>query len=299
MSLPQADKSLSAPVIYAMGVAAVFGYGASSFLTKIAVTGADGLAVGMLRAIVAMPVALVLIALFRLRVPWRGRNGLLLVISGVGGLALFPILFSLGLRLTTAGHATVASACGAVIAGIIMALVERRWPSWPWWAGIIIGLSGAVLLIWEAIGLGIEGVSWQGDLLAFAGMVVGVSGYVAGARLARSAGSVAVTMWSTVVAGALLVPALAIHADTAMLAAIPAESWMATATLAWGVTIGAYVLWTRALSEGGIARIGALQLLQPVFGILLAVALLGEPLTPLLVASAVIAIIGVALVQRS
>lgn len=287
------------PLVYAMGIAAVFGYGASSFLTKVAVTGADSLAVGMLRAIVAMPVAVLIILLYRLRVPWRGQAGRLLLISGIGGLALFPVLFSLGLRQTTAGHATVASACGAVIAGIIMALLERRWPSWPWWAGIGIGLSGAVLLIWEAIGLGVEGVSWQGDMLAFAGMVVGVSGYVAGARLARTAGAVAVTMWSTVVAGLLLLPALALYADTAMLVAIPAESWMATATLAWGVTIGAYVLWTRALMEGGIARIGALQLLQPVFGILLAVAILGEPLTPLLVASAIIAIVGVALVQRS
>jgi drug/metabolite transporter (DMT)-like permease len=222
------------PLVYAMGIAAVFGYGASSFLTKIAVTGADSLAVGMLRAIVATPVALALIALLRLRVPWRGRAGRLLLISGIGGLALFPILFSLGLRQTTAGHATTASACGAVVAGIIMALVERRWPSRSWWAGIVVGLSGAVLLIWEAIGLAVEGVTWQGDMLVFVGMVVGVGGYVAGARLAHEVGAVAVTMWSTVVAGVLLVPAVALYADGEMLASIPAESWMATATLAWG-----------------------------------------------------------------
>jgi drug/metabolite transporter (DMT)-like permease len=286
-------------MVYAMALAAVFGYGASSFLTKIAVTGADGLAVGMLRAIVAMPVAFGLIAIYRLRLPWRGKRKWLLLISGIGGLALFPILFSLGLRATTAGHATTASACGAVVAGVIMALVDRRWPSWTWWAGTVVGLSGAMLLIWEAIGLDIAGVTWQGDALVFSGMVVGVAGYVAGSRLAREVGAVAVTMWSVVAAGVLLLPALAWYADRAMLAAIPPTSWAATATLAWGVTIGAYVLWTRALADGGIARVGSMQLLQPVFGITLALLVLGEPVTPLLAVATVIAIAGVALVQRS
>ena len=283
----------------AMGVAAVFGYGASALLTKVGVASADGITVGMLRSLIALPVALALIVLYRLPLPWRGQRKWLLLTSGLCGLVAFPVLFSWGLEFTTAGHAASASVCGAVMAGVIMAVVERRWPPLLWWGGIAIGVSGALLLIWEAIGLGIEGVSWQGDALVFSGMFVGVFAYIASGRLTREVGPLAVTMWSIVVASAVLAPALALHSSTAALAAITPASWGGIVGLAWGVTIGVYVLWNRALADGGIARIGALQLLQPVFGVLLAVALLDEPLTPLLVAATLIAILGVALVQRA
>ena len=299
MPVTRREEGTLTPLVYAMALIAVFGYGASAFLTKIAVDGADSLAVGMLRSLVATPVALALIVIYRLPLPWHGRRKWLLLMSGIGGLALFPVLFSIGLRYTTAGHASTASACGAVVAGIFMALLDRRWPKPIWGVGITIGLSGALLLIWEAIGLDVEGVSWQGDALVFAGMVVGVGGYVAGSRLAREMTALAVTMWSVVAAGVLLAPALLLYADWPMIAEIPTASWMATAVLAWGVTIGGYMLWTRALADGGIARVGSLQLLQPIFGILLALAVLGEPLTPMLVIATLIAILGVAIVQRS
>src|SRR3546814_12099292 len=87
------------------------------------------------------------------------------------------------------------------MAGIIGAALDRRWPGWPWWIGIAVGTGGALLLIWEAIGLDVEGVSWQGDALVFLGMFTGVVGYVAGSRLTRDIGAVAVTLWSVGVAG--------------------------------------------------------------------------------------------------
>jgi drug/metabolite transporter (DMT)-like permease len=60
----------------------------------------------------------------------------------------------------------------------------------------------------------------------------------------------------------------------------------------------AYLFWNRALADGGVAKIGALQLLQPPVGIALAPLLLGEPVTlPLMVATGII-LFGVVLVQR-
>jgi drug/metabolite transporter (DMT)-like permease len=40
-----------------------------------------------------------------------------------------------------------------------------------------------------------------------------------------------------------------------------------------------FVFWYRGLSQGGIAAVGQLQLLQPFLGLALAAALLNEPVT--------------------
>jgi drug/metabolite transporter (DMT)-like permease len=154
------------------------------------------------------------------------------------------------------------------------------------------------LLIWEAVGLDVEGVSWQGDALVFAGMFAGVVGYIAGARLTRRASATAVTMWSVCVAAIVLWPILAWQSSAAALAAIDLAGWAAICALAWGTTIGAYILWTRAVADGGVARIGSLQLLQPVVGISVAPVFLGEPFTLPLALATAITLVGVVLVQR-
>lgn len=285
--------------LYVIALAAVAIYGATPLFTKIAVGSADGFTVGALRAVVAAPVAGLFVLLGRHRIPLDRRSIALVVVSGLGGLVLFPVLFSWGVQHTTAGHAAAGTASAAVMAGVIGAALDRRWPRPAWWAGIAIGTGGALLLIWEAIGLDIEGVTWQGDALVFLGMFTGVVGYVAGSYLTREIGSVAVTLWSVLVAASVLLPVVVFHTGTAGLAAITPRGWIAIVALAWGSTILAYLLWNRALADGGVARIGGLQLLQPIIGIVLAPLVLGEPLTGTLVAATAIILSGVFLVQRT
>ena len=70
-------------------------------------------------------------------------------------------------------------------------------------------------------------------------------------------------------------------------ASVPA--WSAIAYLAVVVTILGYVLWYWALGQGGIARVGLIQFLQPVSGVILAAALLGERISAsFLLASALV-----------
>ena len=101
--------------LYTIALAAVLLYGLSPIFTKIAVATADGVTVGALRAIVAAPLAVAAIVMGRLPLPWHGHDKWLLLLSGAFALAGFPILFSWGVQLTTAGHAAAASASGAVM----------------------------------------------------------------------------------------------------------------------------------------------------------------------------------------
>jgi len=284
--------------LYTIALIAVFIYGATPVFTKMATATADGITVGALRAIVAAPLALFIILAGRYRVPLRRDAIILVVISGMGGLVLFPVFFSWGVQHTTAGHAAAGTAFGAVMAGVLSALIDRRMPGWPWWIGIATGTLGALLLIWEAVGIEVEGVTWQGDALVFLGMFMGVVGYIAGARLTKQIGSTTVTMWSVLVAAATLLPLIIFYSGAETLTAIDRDGWGAILALGWGSTILAYLLWNRALADGGVGKIGALQLLQPVVGIALALMLLGERITlPLLIATLVI-LVGVVLVQR-
>jgi drug/metabolite transporter (DMT)-like permease len=284
--------------LYTIALIAVFIYGATPVFTKLATATADGITVGALRAMVAAPVAILVILLGRYRIPLTRNAITLVIISGLGGLVLFPVIFSLGVQHTTAGHAAAGMAFGALMAGIISASIDRRIPGWPWWIGIATGTFGAILLIWEAVGVEVEGVTWQGDALVFLGMFLGVVGYVAGARLTRQIGSVTVTMWSIVVAAAVLLPVVVLHSGSEALMVIDRDGWLSILALGWGSTIVAYLFWNRALADGGVAKIGTFQLLQPPLGMALAPVLLGEPITlPLLIATAII-LLGVVMVQR-
>ncbi|MGB0571560.1 MAG: DMT family transporter [Alphaproteobacteria bacterium] len=284
--------------LYAFALIAVFIYGVTPVFTKVGTLTADGITVGALRAVIAAPVAAIVIALTGSRIPLRRDAILLVLISGLGGLVLFPVFFSWGVQFTTAGHAAAGTAAGAVMAGAIMAVVNRQMPGWPWWIGVLVGSLGALLLIWEALGLSVAGVTWQGDALVFLGMFLGVVGYVAGAKLTAEIGALTVTMWSVLVAAAFLLPVVIFHSGAATLIAIDIPGWLAICSLAWGTTILAYLFWNRALADGGVARIGALQLLQPVIGIGLAPIILGEPLTPTLLVATFVILAGVLLVQR-
>ncbi|MEP4884745.1 MAG: DMT family transporter [Alphaproteobacteria bacterium] len=284
--------------LYTLALIAVFIYGVTPVFTKIGTLTADGITVGALRAVVAAPVAAMVIAIMGCRIPLRRDAIVLLLVSGLGGLVLFPVIFSWGVQFTTAGHAAAGTGAGAVMAGAIMAVVNRRMPGWAWWIGVAVGSAGALLLIQEALGLTVAGVTWQGDALVFLGMFMGVVGYVAGARLTAELDALTVTMWSVLVAAIFLAPVVVFHAGVATLTAIDMRGWLAICSLAWGTTILAYLLWNRALADGGVARIGALQLLQPVIGIGLAPVILGEPLTPTLLLATFVILAGVVLVQR-
>jgi drug/metabolite transporter (DMT)-like permease len=101
-------------------------------------------------------------------------------------------------------------------------------------------------------------------------------GYAEGGRLARTLGGWQVICWALVIAAPVMAP-LAFAAAPSSWAGV---GWPALASLAY-VTVFSmllgFVFWYRGLALGGIARIGQLQLAQPFLGLLLAAALLHEP----------------------
>ncbi len=281
----------------AVGWAAVLLWGGSPIATRLAVLGIDPVAVGVLRTLLAAVLALPIALLLGLRLP-RGRGEWILMLGvALGSYVLFPILFSIGIRHTTASHAALVHASTPLFTGVIAACLERRWPGRWWWVGVAVALIGEVLLIGLGRGFDEPGVTVYGDLVVLVACVAVAFGYVAGGSLSRSLCSLAVTFWGVVLAALASAPGLLLIPSSGLLGAPPS----ALGGLAYLVVISSvvgYVAWNWALAHGGIGRTGVLQFAQPVLTVLLAVLLLGESLGASVLVSAAVILAGVAIARR-
>ena len=273
-------------------------WGGSPLMTKLSTDTIGGFDLAMMRTVASIPFAVLLIIVMRLKLPRRGRDLFDIIAVAMTGLIGFPVLFTMGVAYTTAGHAAVAAAATPVFAGLLEAAFNRRWPRWRWWTGVSVAFAGAMILIVEAVGLSAAGATWQGDLLVIGGGFSAALSFIFGGRLTPRFGAPAVTMWSVVISGLILLPILMTRVSISEFGELPVMGWVSILYLSAGSSIFAYMTWFYALSRGGIGRMSVWQFVLPVIGIALAAVFLREPLTPLLVAATVVILLGVGLVQR-
>lgn len=263
--------------IYLIALLAVIIFGGSPVATKVAVADLPPLAVAVFRTVFGGVTALLLALLFKLSLPDTNEKRWLLVLSASCGFIAFPALFSIGVRLTSANHASIILAALPVFTGAIALAWDRRWPGHLWWFGIAIALAGEFVLITSKQPAGHHVASLVGDLVVLSGNVFASLGYVAGARLQQAGyGSTETTFWGAGLTSLLLLPVVPFVMGDTLLSEVSVDAWLGVLYLAVGVTIIGYVMWYWALGKGGIARLGLMQFLQPVSGVILAWILLGE-----------------------
>ena len=280
--------------IIAAALLAVVLWGASPVAAKVAVTSLPVMAVVLFRTIVGGIAALPLVLAMRIPLPDTRRRKGLLGLSGFCGFVAFPVLFTIGVNLTSANHASLILASLPVFTGAIAMTWDGRLPRGVWWAGCSIALAGEFLLVFghEVDVQGAPG--FAGDLLVLASNVFASLGYVAGGRLQRQGyPATGTTFWGVILGAIVLLPFVPFVASDVDLSSVPVAAWVASVYLAVGVTIVGYILWYWALGRGGIARIGSFQFLQPVSGVVLAWFLLGEQLTLSFFAASALVLLGV------
>ena len=286
-------------LVFVAALAGVIIFGGSAIATKVAVTAISAIDVSIMRTIIGGLLALPLTLALRIPLPaTRPQQGLLLV-SGFCGFIAFPLLFTLGVSLTSANHATMILAILPVTTGAIAHAWDRSRPRALWWLGCAIAFGGEVLLLYDPAAAG-GSASLGGDLLVWSSTLFASLGYVAGARLQRSGySSRGTTFWGVGLFALLLLPALVLVVDTGALAGAGWYAWSGLLYQAIGVTIVAYILWYWALGTGGIARVGLFQFLQPVSGVVLAWLILSETLSLIFLLASSIIMVGVILAFRS
>ncbi len=275
------DRSKTALALGAAVLALVMWSG-TAIANKIAVEYMSGLTAGVLRSLLAGILALAIASSLRLPRPTTGRDWMLLVGSGVTSFAIWPSLISIGIERTTATHAAIIMATIPVFTVLITHLLQRRLPHRGWWCGAIIAIVAMIVLLTrQASGTvaPLREPTVVGDLIILSGTFICAVGYVAGGSLSRKIGSIATTFWGLATALIPLVPMFALLASGTVWPDVPARGWMAIAWMTVLSSLAGYALWFYALSTGGIARIGSLQLAMPVVTIAAAVLLLGEAIT--------------------
>jgi drug/metabolite transporter (DMT)-like permease len=232
--------------------------------------------------------------LFTLRQTRPARNDVFsLGIVAIGVVVGFPLLTALALQHITAAHSIVFIGLLPLATALFGVLRGGERPKPAFW---LFSLLGAATVAGFALSRS-EGGSAAGDLLMIAAILLCGLGYAEGATLSRRLGGWQVISWALL----LSLPLMA----TITLFTLPA-SWIGIGASAWiglayvsifSMLIG-FVFWYRGLALGGIASVGQLQLLQPFFGLILAAALLHEPIAWTMIASTAVVVLCVVGARR-
>ncbi len=297
---PKKETTASVGPAFVAGICALLLWSGTPIANKIAVRTMDAGSAGILRSLLAGLCALLLALLLRLPFPKSGHERKLLFVSGFTSFALWPMLLSLGIGRTTAGHAGLLLALIPIFTVIIAALVDRKPPNRKWWIGAALAFGGSIgLMVGRGQTIdGIDGASLIGDLIIVAGTMTCAVGYVAGGKLSPRLGTYATTFWGLAVALVLLVPAFFLLQDRTDWSAVPRGGWLAIGWMSFFSSLAGYGLWFFALGRGGIGRIGSLQLAMPVVTLSAAVLVLGEPVSGKLLFSGAAVVTGTFFAQR-
>jgi len=255
------------------GLIGVVIFSASLPATRVAVLEFDPFFLTAARAAIAGILGLGLLLLFKERRPSRGDLASLLIVA-LGVVVGFPLLTALALQYVTSAHSIVFIGLLPLSTAIFGVLRGGERPKPAFW---LFSVLGSALVVGFALSQGLA-ASPAGDLLMLAAIIVCGLGYAEGAKLSRRLGGWQVISWALVLSLPVML-ALSIAAMPPSLAGIGMPAWIGLAYVSLFSMLIGFVFWYRGLAQGGIAAVGQLQLLQPFFGLAIAAALLGEPVT--------------------
>lgn len=261
----------------------------------------DGLTAGVLRSMLAGVCALLIALCMKLPFPGAMRDRAILLVSGVASFAIWPMLLSIGISHTTAGHAALIMAMVPIFTVLMVSATRKRLPPGGWWLGAAIALAATVLLI-SYRGFSLvqfaDGSSIVGDLYVLVGCLSCALGYLTGGKLSPKIGTFATTFWGLALALIVLVPVFLAIVGRTSWQAVPLTGWLGIAWLTFFSSLIGYVLWYFALGRGGIGRIASLQLTMPVMTLVAAVVVLGEQVNPFLGLICLLVLLGTFLAQH-
>ena len=267
-------------------------------LTRVAVADLDPAFVGLGRALVAAVLAGTLLLVTRQPLPER-RHLPRLVIVGSGVIVGFPLFTSLALKELPAADAAVIVGILPAATAVMAVLRAGERPSRAFWGACTLGLV-AVLSFAVSQGAGL--VPDRGHLLVLLAVVLCSLGYAEGGALAQEIGGWRVISWSLVIFAPFLTPFVAwsvLGSGGAGLAEAGALAWVCFAYVSVVSMLLGFFAWYRGLAEGGVARVGQVQLSQPVLTLVWSALLLGERIGLLTALCALLVLGSVAVGQRT
>jgi drug/metabolite transporter (DMT)-like permease len=238
--------------------------------TRIAVEELDPTFVGIGReAIAAIPAGLILLLSHS---PLPSRRQLVQIAVVASGVVFgFPLFTALALRELTSAHSAVVVGLLPAATAVAAVLRAGEHPSRGFWLASLAGLA-AVLAFAATQGAGLLSTA---DLLILAAVALGAIGYAEGGSLARELGGWRVICWAVLLSAPLTVPISVVAAAGSALHA-GTDAWLGFAYVSIVSALLGFFAWYAGLARGGVAKIGQIQLIQPLLTLAWSAALLDE-----------------------
>jgi drug/metabolite transporter (DMT)-like permease len=275
------------------GFLGVLGFSFSLPATRLAVEDLDPTFVGLGRALVAAALAGVLLAVRRERLPHRTDLPRFALVA-IGVVIGFPIFTSIALHHLTSAHGSVITGLlPAATAAMAVARAGERPPPVFWLAAV----AGLVAVLAFAATQGVDGIQ-AGDVLVLIAVAFAALGYAEGGALSRTYGGWQVICWALVFSAPfLIIPVTLAAAEHGVDAST--NAWLGFAYVSVISMFLGFFAWYRGLALGGVAKIGQIQLAQPVLTLVWAALILGEDVTAAMVIAALVVLACVVLTQRT
>lgn len=275
-----------------LGLFAVTCFSLTLPATRAAVPELGATTVGLGRALVAAVLASIVLMVRRERLPAR-RYWFSLAVVSLGVIVGFPVCTSFAMQRLPASHGAVLVGLMPAATAVMAVLRAHERPPRIFWLGCAAGVV-AVLIFAAVEG---AGVPQPADALLLAAVILGGLGYAEGGRLSREIGGWRVICWALVLsAPILLVPVVLAWPPHTLEAG--ATAWLGLAYVSFVSMFAAFFAWYAALARGGVARIGQLQLIQPVLTLGWSALFLDEAIDVSTVAAALLVIATAALATR-
>ena len=251
----------------------MLGFSFSLPATRLAVADLDPWFVTFARAVVAAALAALYLLAVRAPLPTRAQWRRLALVAG-GAVIGFPLLTGLAMVTSESQHgAVVVALLPAATALAAVARAGER-PGALFWAAALAGLAIVVSFTVANSGGAITGA----DLLLLAAIAVCAIAYAEGGALSRELGGARTICWALILSLPVSLPIAAVSAATTNLQA-GADAWLGLAYVALVSMFLGFFAWYAGLARGGVARVGQVQLLQPLLTFLWAGLILGEQVT--------------------
>ncbi len=276
-----------------LGSLGVLAFSFSLPATRLAVQDLDATFVGFGRAVVAAMLGAALLALLDQPRPRRDQLASLMLVA-LGVVIGFPLFTALALREVTAAH-------GAVIVGLlpaataVMAVLRAgERPTARFWAASLAGLAAVLAFAATQGAAGIE----LADALLLVGLALCALGYAEGGAVARELGGWQTICWGLLVAMPVVAPLALVAVLTGDMSG-GANAWLGFAYVSVVSMFLGFFAWYAGLARGGVAKIGQVQLAQPVLTLVWSAALLGEHVGLATIAASVAVLLCVVATQRT
>ena len=254
----------------ALGLLGVLGFSFSLPATRLAVVDLDPWFVTFARAVAAAALATLYLLAVRAPLPTRAQWPRLALVAG-GAVIGFPLLTGLALVTSESQHGAVVVALlpGATALAAVARANER--PSPLFWGAATAGLL--VVVTFTATRSG--GAIVVADMFLLGAIAVCAVAYAEGGVLSRDLGGARTICWALVLSAPVTIPIAVVTSATTSLHA-DATAWLGLAYVSLISMFLAFFAWYAGLGRGGVARVGQVQLLQPLLTFAWAGLILGE-----------------------